>query len=48
VLFNATRSWKFVRWSECGGERFPPSVRPAPDDEARLRHRWADYGLGDV
>jgi 4-hydroxy-3-polyprenylbenzoate decarboxylase len=48
VLFDATRSWKFERRPEWGGERFPPTVRPAPEDEARVRARWADYDLGDL
>jgi UbiD family decarboxylase len=47
VLFDATRSWKFERRPEWGGERFPPTVRPAPADEAGVRARWAELGLGD-
>ena len=37
VLFDCTRSWKFERRAEWGGERFPPTVRPASEDEARVR-----------
>jgi 4-hydroxy-3-polyprenylbenzoate decarboxylase len=48
VLIDATRSWRFERRPEWGGERFPPTVRPAPEDEARVRDRWAEYGLGDL
>jgi 4-hydroxy-3-polyprenylbenzoate decarboxylase len=48
VLFDCTRSWKFERRAEWGGERFPPTVRPAGDDEARVHQRWAEYGLGDL
>ena len=48
VLIDATRSWHFERRPEWGGERFPPTVRPAPDDEARVRDRWTEYGLGDL
>jgi UbiD family decarboxylase len=48
VLFDATRNWKFDKRPEWGGERFPPTVRPAPEDEARVRSRWAEYGLGDL
>jgi UbiD family decarboxylase len=48
VLFDATRNWKFERRPEWDGERFPPTVRPAPDDEARVRDRWHDLGLGDL
>ncbi len=47
VLFDATRNWKFDKRPEWGGERFPPTVRPAPEDEARVRSRWAEYGFGD-
>lgn len=48
VLIDATRSWKHERRPQWGGERFPPTVRPAAEDEARVRERWADYGLGDL
>src|SRR5215468_301518 len=48
VLIDATRSWKFERRLEWGNERFPPTVRPAPEDEARVRERWHEYGLGDL
>ena len=48
VLIDATRSWQFERRPEWGNERFPPTVRPAPEDEARVRDRWTEYGLGDL
>ena len=48
VLIDATRNWTFDRRAEWGGERFPPTVRPAPEDEARVRARWDEYGLGDL
>ena len=48
VLFDATRSWKMQRRPEWDNERFPPTVRPAPEDEARVRARWEEYGLGDL
>jgi UbiD family decarboxylase len=48
VLIDATRSWKFERRPEWGNERFPPTVRPAPEDEARVRERWTEYGLEDL
>jgi UbiD family decarboxylase len=48
VLIDATRSWKFERRPEWGNERFPPTVRPAAEDEARVRARWEEYGLGDL
>jgi UbiD family decarboxylase len=48
VLIDATRSWKFERRPEWAGGRFPPTVRPAPEDEARVRERWEEYGLEDL
>ena len=36
VLFDATRSWKFERRPEWGGDRFPPTVRPAPGSSTCL------------
>ena len=48
VLIDATRSWKLERRSEWGGERFPPTVRPTPEDEARVSERWREYGLDDL
>jgi 4-hydroxy-3-polyprenylbenzoate decarboxylase len=45
VLVDATRSWEFEPRPEWGGERFPPTVQPAPEDEARVLERWKDYGL---
>jgi 4-hydroxy-3-polyprenylbenzoate decarboxylase len=48
VLIDATRSWKGERRPEWGGEPFPPTVRPAPEDEARVRARWEELGLGDL
>jgi UbiD family decarboxylase len=48
MLIDATRSWKHPKRPEWDGERFPPTVRPAPEDEARVRDRWSAYGLGDL
>ena len=48
VLFDATRNWTFERRPEWDNERFPPTVRPAADDEARVRERWNELGLGDL
>jgi len=48
VLIDATRSWKMPKRPEWDNERFPPTVRPSPDDEARVRTRWQEYGLGDL
>ena len=33
---------------EWGGERFPPTVRPAPEDEQRVVERWKEYGLEGI
>jgi 4-hydroxy-3-polyprenylbenzoate decarboxylase len=48
MLIDATRSWRNPRRPEWGDERFPPTVRPSPDDEARVNARWSEYGLGDL
>jgi 3-polyprenyl-4-hydroxybenzoate decarboxylase len=34
VLIDATRNWSFKRRPEWNNERFPPTVAPAPEDEA--------------
>jgi 4-hydroxy-3-polyprenylbenzoate decarboxylase len=48
MLIDATRSWRMQKRKEWDNERFPPTVRPAPEDEARVRERWTEYGLGDL
>jgi UbiD family decarboxylase len=48
MLIDATRSWKNPRQPQWGNERFPPTVHPAPEDEARVRQRWSEYGFGDL
>lgn len=45
VLIDATRNWAFEPREEWGGERFPPTVKPAPEDEARVLARWKEFGL---
>lgn len=45
VLIDATRNWTFERRKEWGNERFPPSVKPAPEDEARVLQRWSEFGF---
>jgi 4-hydroxy-3-polyprenylbenzoate decarboxylase len=45
VLIDATRNWTFPRRKEWNNERFPPTVKPAPEDEARVLARWHEYGL---
>jgi 4-hydroxy-3-polyprenylbenzoate decarboxylase len=48
LLIDATRSWKHPRRPEWAGERFPPTVRPAAADEARVEARWSEFGLADL
>ena len=48
MLIDATRSWKNPRRPQWGNERFPPTVKLAADDEARVAARWSEYGLGDL
>jgi UbiD family decarboxylase len=48
VLFDMTRNWRFERQSKWDNERFPPTVRPAPEDEAKVKARWPEYGLADL
>ncbi|NYT23699.1 UbiD family decarboxylase [Alcaligenaceae bacterium] len=45
VLIDATRNWNFERRKEWGNERFPPTVRPAPEDEKRVLERWDEFGF---
>ena len=45
VLIDATRNWTFERQPEWNNERFPPTVAPAPDDEALGLKRWKEYGF---
>jgi 4-hydroxy-3-polyprenylbenzoate decarboxylase len=43
VLVDATRTWMYEPKPEWGG-RFPPTVHPAPEDEALVDRRWREYG----
>ena len=45
VLIDATRNWSFKRRPEWNNERFPPTVAPAPEDEALVLKRWKEYGF---
>jgi 4-hydroxy-3-polyprenylbenzoate decarboxylase len=45
VLIDATRNWTFKRRPEWNNERFPPTVAPAPEDEALVMQRWKEYGF---
>jgi 4-hydroxy-3-polyprenylbenzoate decarboxylase len=48
MLIDATRSWKHPRQARWNNERFPPTVKPHPDDAARVESRWKEYGLDDL
>lgn len=43
MLIDATKTWRFAPQPHWNGERFPPTVAPAPEDLARVRARWDDY-----
>ncbi|MDR0359839.1 MAG: UbiD family decarboxylase [bacterium] len=43
LLLDATKTWRFPRRKEWGGDRFPPTVTPAEEDLERVRRRWAEY-----
>ncbi|MCL4744414.1 MAG: UbiD family decarboxylase [Burkholderiaceae bacterium] len=45
VLIDATRNWTFERRKEWNDERFPPTVRLDPLDEARVLARWDEFGF---
>jgi UbiD family decarboxylase len=45
LLLDATKSWRHPRRPEWGGDRFPPTVAPAPEDLERVRRRWPEYGF---
>jgi 4-hydroxy-3-polyprenylbenzoate decarboxylase len=45
VLIDATINLDFDPDPDFGGARFPPTVWPAPEDEAKARARWKELGL---
>lgn len=45
MLIDATRTWRFPRRPQWGGERFPPLVTPRPQDLELVRKRWREYGF---
>jgi 4-hydroxy-3-polyprenylbenzoate decarboxylase len=47
VLIDATINLDFDPDPDFGGARFPPTVWPSPEDEARARARWKELGLSD-
>ncbi len=48
MLIDATRSWREPRRPQWNNEHFPPTVRPAVEDEERVAARWSEYGLEDL
>ena len=45
VLIDATINLDFDLEPNYGGERYPPSVKPDPQDWALVEKRWKDYGF---
>jgi len=46
VLIDATMNLDYDPDPDLDGARFPPTVWPAPEDEAAARARWEELGLG--
>ena len=47
VLFDATINMDYEREEAYGGERYPASVRPDPEDVERAEKRWKELGFED-
>ena len=45
VLIDATMNLDYDPDPDLGGARFPPTVWPSKEDEAKARARWAELGL---
>ena len=45
VLIDATINLDYDPDPDLGGARFPPTVWPSKEDEAKVRARWAELGL---
>jgi UbiD family decarboxylase len=45
VLIDATINLDYDPDPDLGGARFPPTVRPAPEDIAAAKARWSEFGL---
>jgi UbiD family decarboxylase len=45
MLIDATINLDYDPDPDLGGARFPPTVRPAPDDVAKAKARWSEFGL---
>lgn len=48
LLIDATKDWTYPRRPEWGNDVYPPTVRPAPEDEKKVAGRWEELGLGDL
>jgi UbiD family decarboxylase len=46
VLIDATMNLDYDPDPDLDGARFPPTVWPAPEDEAAAKARWEELGLG--
>jgi 4-hydroxy-3-polyprenylbenzoate decarboxylase len=46
VLIDATINLDYDPDPDLGGARFPPTVWPSKEDEAKARARWSELGLG--
>ncbi len=45
VLIDATENLDYDLEEAYDGNRYPPSVKPEPDDLERVRSRWKEYGF---
>lgn len=45
MLIDATKTWRYEARAEWGGAKFPPTVENAPEDIARVKSRWSEYGF---
>lgn len=45
VLFDCTINWEFEPQEKWDGERYPPTVHLAQEDEDLVRRRWKEYGF---
>jgi hypothetical protein len=46
VLIDATMNLDYDPDPDFGGARYPPTVRPTPEDETAVLARWEELGLG--
>jgi UbiD family decarboxylase len=47
MLIDATINLDYDPDPDLGGARFPPTVRLAPDDIAKAKARWSEFGLDE-